>query len=83
MCDPYKTVETVIPANTSVTLPLFNVVDEQDSTQESLAKAVAEVWNIKYGFLNSTVAALVQQFAKASGIHAAFRPRVELVVRGS
>lgn len=45
-------------------IPIFNVVDENDSTQEKLAKAVAEVWGIKYGFLNSTVASLVQQFAK-------------------
>ena len=45
---------------------LFNVVDENDSTQEKLAKAVAEVWGIKWGFLNSTVASLVQQFAKVS-----------------
>jgi hypothetical protein len=47
-----------------VKVPIFNVVDENDSTQEKLAKAVAEVWGVKYGFLNSTVASLVQQFAK-------------------
>lgn len=47
-------------------VPIFNVVDENDSTQEKLAKAVAEVWGVKYGFLNSTVATLVQQFAKVS-----------------
>ena len=45
-------------------IPIFNVVDENDSTQDKLAKAVAEVWGVKYGFLNSTVASLVQQFAK-------------------
>jgi hypothetical protein len=43
---------------------LFNIVDDGDSTQEKLAKAVAEVWGVKWGFLNSTVASLVQQFAK-------------------
>lgn len=42
------------------------MIDENDSTQEKLAKAVAEVWGIKFGFLNSTVASLVQQFAKVS-----------------
>jgi hypothetical protein len=57
-------VPTVIPEKEVVKVALFNVVDENDSTQERLAKAVAEVWGIKWGFLNSTVAALVQQFAK-------------------
>jgi hypothetical protein len=54
----------VIPEKEVVKIPIFNVVDENDSTQEKLAKAVAEVWGVKYGFLNSTVASLVQQFAK-------------------
>jgi hypothetical protein len=49
-----------------VKVPIFNVVDDGDSTQEKLAKAVAEVWGIKWGFLNSTVASVVQQFAKVS-----------------
>ena len=62
--DAWKTVKTVIPEKEVVKVPIFNVVDENDSTQEKLAKAVAEVWGIKYGFLNSTVASLVQQFAK-------------------
>jgi len=62
--EAWKTVETVIPEKEVVKVPIFNVVDENDSTQEKLAKAVAEVWGIKYGFLNSTVASLVQQFAK-------------------
>ena len=67
MSDIFKTVKTVVPESMPVTLPVFNVVDEGDSTQESLAKAVAEVWGVQYGFLNSTVATLVQQFAKVSG----------------
>ena len=62
--DAWKTVKTVIPEKEMVKVPIFNVVDGNDSTQEKLAKAVAEVWGIKYGFLNSTVASLVQQFAK-------------------
>ena len=61
--DAWKTVKTVIPEKEVVKVPIFNVDDENDSTQEKLAKAV-EVWGIKYGFLNSTVASLVQQFAK-------------------
>ncbi|ORX35462.1 hypothetical protein BD324DRAFT_632946 [Kockovaella imperatae] len=60
----WKTVKSVIPEQIPVTLPLFNVIDDGDTTQEALAKAVAGVWDIKYGFLNSTVASLVQQFAK-------------------
>jgi hypothetical protein len=56
----------VIPEKEVVKVPIFNVVDENDSTQEKLAKAVAEVWGVKYGFLNSTVASLVQQFAKVN-----------------
>nr|XP_019001896.1 uncharacterized protein I203_05606 [Kwoniella mangroviensis CBS 8507]OCF65357.1 hypothetical protein I203_05606 [Kwoniella mangroviensis CBS 8507] len=50
--------------SSSVAIPLFNVVDENDSTQGSLAKIVAETWSIKFGFLNSAMASLVQQFAK-------------------
>jgi hypothetical protein len=56
----------VIPEKEVVKVPIFTVVDENDSTQEKLAKAVAEVWGVKYGFLNSTVASLVQQFAKVN-----------------
>jgi hypothetical protein len=55
-----------------VKVPIFNVVDENDSTQEKLAKAVAEVWGVKYGFLNSTVASLVQQFAKVNQLIAVY-----------
>jgi hypothetical protein len=62
--DTYKTVETVIPEKQKVTLPLFNVVDDNSSTQEKLAKVVASVWGVRFGFLDSTVATLVQQFAK-------------------
>jgi len=64
--ESWKTVRTVVPEKEVVKVALFNVVDENDSTQEKLAKAVAEVWGIKWGFLNSTVASLVQQFAKVS-----------------
>ena len=64
MSDTWKTVKTVVPEREKVMIPLFNVVDEGDSTQDKLAKAVAQVWGVQYGFLNSTVASLVQQFAK-------------------
>jgi len=64
--DTWKTVNTVIPEREIVEIPIFNVIDENDSTQEKLAKAVAEVWGVKFGSLNSTVASLVQQFAKVS-----------------
>ncbi|WVQ85476.1 hypothetical protein IAT38_007641 [Cryptococcus sp. DSM 104549] len=65
LSEVWKTVPTVVPESEKITLPLYNVVDEGDSTQGSLAKAVAEVWGIKHGFLNSAVATLVQQFAKS------------------
>ncbi|TYJ55907.1 hypothetical protein B9479_003430 [Cryptococcus floricola] len=64
LSETWKTVSTIVPKEESVRLPLFNVVDEVDSTQGSLAKVVAETWGIKFGFLSSTVATLVQQFAK-------------------
>nr|XP_019011869.1 uncharacterized protein I206_02704 [Kwoniella pini CBS 10737]OCF50650.1 hypothetical protein I206_02704 [Kwoniella pini CBS 10737] len=62
--ETWKTIPTVVPENITVKVPLFNVVDENDSTQGSLAKIVAETWSIKFGFLNSAMASLVQQFAK-------------------
>ncbi|RXK42562.1 hypothetical protein M231_00116 [Tremella mesenterica] len=64
MSEMWKTVSTVVPEKATVVVPLFNVVDDDDATQEKLAKVVAQVWGIKYGFLGSTVASLVQQFAK-------------------
>ncbi|ORY20511.1 hypothetical protein BCR39DRAFT_562919 [Naematelia encephala] len=64
LSDTWKTVDTVVPEKVKVTIPLFNVVDDNDSTQDTLAKAVAGVWGIKYGFINSAIAVLVQQFAK-------------------
>lgn len=64
--DTWKAVKTVVPEKERVTLPLFNIVDDGDSTQGSLAKAVAEVWGVEWGFLNSAMAALVQQFAKVA-----------------
>ncbi|WVQ97048.1 hypothetical protein IAU59_004158 [Kwoniella sp. CBS 9459] len=62
--EAWKTIPTVVPEKETVSIPLFNIVDDHDSNQGSLAKIVAETWGIKYGFLNSTVASLVQQFAK-------------------
>lgn len=66
--EAYKSVKSVIPESTKVRLPLLNVVDDGDSTQDSLGRAVAEVWGLKYGFLNSAVTTLVQQFAKVRRI---------------
>lgn len=66
MSDIYRSTPNVVPGDQEVKLPLFNVVDSANSTQGDLGKAVAEVWGIKYGFLSSTVAGLVQQFAKVS-----------------
>lgn len=64
--DAWRSVSTVVPEQREVSIPLFNVVDDNDSTQEKLASAVATLWGIDYGFINSTVASLVQQFSKAS-----------------
>lgn len=66
MSETWKTVKSVVLEKEKVALPLFNVVDENDSTQDKLAKAVSQVWGIEYGFLNSTMSSLVQQFAKVS-----------------
>jgi len=66
--DTWKTINTVIPEKQVVTVPMFNVTDDGDSTQDSLAAAVAEVWGIKYGFLGNTVVSLVEKFAKVRGI---------------
>ena len=62
--ESWKTIPSVVPEKETVLVPLFNVVDDDDATQEKLARVVAEVWGIKYGFLGSAVATLVQQFAK-------------------
>ena len=64
--DAWRSVSTVVPEQRKVSIPVFNVVDDNDSTQERLASAVATLWGIDYGFINSTVASLVQQFSKAS-----------------
>ena len=66
LSESWKTVKTVVPDKTKASIPLFNIVDENKSTQDKLAKAVSEVWGIEYGFLNSTMSSLVQQFAKVS-----------------
>jgi hypothetical protein len=66
MSETWKTVKSVVSDKEKVVLPLFNVVDENDSTQDKLAKAVSQIWGIEYGFLNSTMSSLVQQFAKVS-----------------
>lgn len=62
--DVWKTVKTVVPQGESPVLPLFFVTDDGNSTQDSLAAAVAQVWGLQYGFLSSSVVTLVQQFAK-------------------
>ncbi|WRT65894.1 uncharacterized protein IL334_002845 [Kwoniella shivajii] len=62
--ESWKSFPTVVPESQTVSIPLFNIVDDNDSTQGSLARIVAETWGIKFGFLNSAVASLVQQFAK-------------------
>ena len=64
MSDTHKSVKSVVPEKEKVHIPLFNVVDDWDATQEKLGKVVAEVWGIKYGFLNSTMTSLIQSFAK-------------------
>ncbi len=51
------------PAKT-VTVPLFNLVDEADSTQESIGKAIAKVFAVKHSFYGDTLTSLVQKFAK-------------------
>lgn len=72
--DEWKTVRTVVPSSETTSLPLFFVADDGNSTQDSLAKAVAKVWGVEYGFMSSSVVTLVQQFAKVSsrglGAHA-------------
>lgn len=60
----WRSIKTVIPEDESPIVPMFNVVDDCDSTQDSLARAVADVWNVKYGFLSTTIMTLVAQFAK-------------------
>ncbi|OWZ55044.1 hypothetical protein LQV05_002625 [Cryptococcus neoformans] len=62
--ETYKAIPTVVPANEQVRLPLFNIVDDNDSTQGSLAKVVAETWGIKSAFMNATLSSLMQQLAK-------------------
>ncbi|BEI87009.1 hypothetical protein CcaverHIS002_0703550 [Cutaneotrichosporon cavernicola] len=57
-------IKTVVPEEELPVVPMFNVVDDGDSTQESIAKAVADVWNVKYGFMSTTIMTLVAQFAK-------------------
>lgn len=64
--ETWKTVSTVVPSDVVVKMPLFNAVDDGDTTQEKIGKAVGQVWGIKVGYLNSTMASLVQSFAKVS-----------------
>lgn len=61
----WKSIKTVVPEDEEVVAPMFNAVDDGASTQDSIARAVADVWGIKYGFLNTAMAALVQQFSKS------------------
>ena len=58
----------VIPESVTVKMPLFYAVDDGNSTQGEIGKAVGQVWGIKVGYLDSTVATLVQSFAKVSFI---------------
>ncbi|BEI94782.1 uncharacterized protein CcaverHIS019_0703630 [Cutaneotrichosporon cavernicola] len=60
----WRSIKTVVPEEELPVVPMFNVVDDGDSTQESIAKAVADVWNVKYGFMSTTIMTLVAQFAK-------------------
>ena len=39
-------------------------VDQADTTQDSLARSIASVYKIKYGFHGSIVSTLVGQFQK-------------------
>lgn len=64
LTDTWKTIPTVLPEGERPRIPLFNVTDDSDSTQESLAKLIAQLWDIKIGFLNSTVVSLVEKFSK-------------------
>jgi hypothetical protein len=64
--DTWKTVARVIPESVTVKIPLFYAVDDGNSTQGEIGKAVGQVWGIKVGYLDSTVATLVQSFAKVS-----------------
>ncbi|EKD00112.1 hypothetical protein A1Q2_05575 [Trichosporon asahii var. asahii CBS 8904] len=64
LTDTWKTIPTVLPEGERPRIPLFNVTDDSDSTQESLGKLIAQLWDIKIGFLNSTVVSLVEKFSK-------------------
>lgn len=66
--DEWRNVKTVVPEHETPVAPMFNVVDDGDSTQDSIAKAVAQVWDIKYGFMSTTIMTLVTQFAKVNEI---------------
>lgn len=64
--DEWRSIKTVVPEDEAPVVPMFNVVDDGDSTQDSLAKVVAQVWDVKYGFMSTTIMTLVAQFAKVS-----------------
>lgn len=66
--DEWRNVKTVVPENETPIVPMFNIVDDGDSTQDSLAKAVAQVWDVQYGFMSTTIMTLVAQFAKVSNV---------------
>jgi hypothetical protein len=66
MSDTWTTMDTIVSEADKVSIPLFDVNDDGSTTQEKLAKTVADVWGVKYGFLNSSLAALVHQFAKVT-----------------
>lgn len=57
-----KEVETVPDAiqksQGTVLMPLFNIVDDSDTTQESMAKVLGEVYGIKVGFHGSIISTI-------------------------
>ena len=57
-----KEVETVTEAiqqsQGDVVMPLFNLVDDSDTTQESLAKVLGKVYGIKVGFHGSIISTI-------------------------
>lgn len=57
-----KEVETVTEAiqqsQGAVVMPLFNLVDDSDTTQESLAKVIGNVYGIEVGFHGSIISTI-------------------------
>jgi hypothetical protein len=57
--DKVKAVPELISPTQVPIAPLFNIVDDSDSTQKSIAQVIADVFSIKFGFHNM----LAQAFA--------------------